>query len=43
MTATDELRRHEMEMAYLQGFEDAVFKRRCNRKRAFDDTKGVDA
>lgn len=34
---------HEMEMAYLQGFEDAVFKRRCNRKRAFDDTKGVDA
>ena len=34
---------YEMEMAYLQGFEDAVFKRRCNRKRAFDDTKGVDA
>lgn len=29
----------EMEMAYLRGFEDATFKRGCNRKRAFDDTK----
>ena len=29
----------EMEMAYLRGFEDAVFKRGCNRERAFDDTK----
>ena len=34
---------YEMEMAYLQGFEDAVFKRGCNRKRAFDDTRGEDA
>lgn len=33
----------EMEMAYLRGFEDAVFKRGCNRKRAFDDTNGGDA
>ena len=31
--------RYEMEMAYLRGFEDAVFKRGCNRKRAFYDTK----
>ena len=33
----------EMEMAYLRGFEDAVFKRGCNRKHAFDDTNGGDA
>lgn len=33
----------EMEMAYLRGFEDAVFKRGCNRKRALDDTNGGDA
>lgn len=31
--------RYEMEMAYLRGFEDAVFKRGCNRECAFYDTK----
>lgn len=35
--------RYEMEMAYLRGFEDAVFKRGCNRKRAFGDANGGDA
>ena len=40
---THHFNRYEMEMAYLQGFEDAVFNRRCDRKRAFDATKGRDA
>lgn len=40
---THQFSRYEMEMAYLQGFEDAVFKRGCDRKRVFDDTKVVDA
>lgn len=40
---THHFSRYEMEMAYLRGFEDAVFKRGCNRTHAFGDTKGVDA
>lgn len=40
---THHFSRYEMEMAYLRGYEDAVFKRGCNRKHAFDDTNGGDA